>query len=145
MTTPTPTPPPMRRSRGLAAAAAVSALLVLGLAACGSDDATNNDAAATTTSADTGNTTTTAGSEATVVAQGIAFANDLTVAAGQAFVFDNQDGTAHTLTADDGSFDSGTVPGANQSAPITAPSEPGDHPFHCEIHPSMTGTLTVGG
>ena len=28
---------------------------------------------------------------------------------------------------------------------VPPPIEPGDYPFHCEIHPNMTATLTVEG
>jgi plastocyanin len=140
----------LRPARALALAAV---LLLGGLAGCGGDD---GDAAAdtTTTGASSGGnaeddygsaTDDGSSSEAdgAVVAQGIAFANDLTVEAGAEFTFDNQDSTAHTLTADDGSFDTGAVPGSSQSDPIAAPLDAGEYPFHCEIHPVMTGTLTV--
>jgi plastocyanin len=79
------------------------------------------------------------------VAEGLAYKNDLTVGPGEEFVFDNQSGSTHTLTADKGEFDSDRVSGGSQSDPLTAPDEPGDYSFHCEIHSSMTGTLTVEG
>ncbi|MFF2508053.1 cupredoxin domain-containing protein [Streptomyces sp. NPDC058067] len=54
----------------------------------------------------------------------------------------NQDSTAHTLTADDKSFDTGHIaPG--KSATFTAPSKSGAYSYHCTIHPTMHGTLTV--
>ena len=122
----------------LAALAAV--LLLGGLAGCGGDD---NGAASSGQDSSTTSPPNDGGDDPTVVAQGIAYANDLTVAAGSAFRFDNQDSTVHTLTADDGAFDSGEVPGSNQSDPIAAPDTAGSYSFHCEIHSAMTGTLTV--
>lgn len=78
--------------------------------------------------------------------------NELTVAAGSAIVFANVGGAPHTLTADDGSFDTGIVdPGAEQGRfaggnESIALDTPGTFAFHCEIHPAaMTGTLTVAG
>ncbi|MEU9074082.1 cupredoxin family copper-binding protein [Kitasatospora sp. NPDC004745] len=66
----------------------------------------------------------------------------LTLAPGTTFTVTNQDSTAHTLTADDKSFDSGTIaPGA--TATLTAPQQSGAHPYICTIHPFMHGTLTV--
>lgn len=55
----------------------------------------------------------------------------------------NRDGFPHTATADDGSFQSGTVD-AGGTGGFVAPSAPGTYPFHCEIHPQMNGALTVG-
>ncbi|MDW3219156.1 MAG: cupredoxin domain-containing protein [Acidimicrobiales bacterium] len=55
----------------------------------------------------------------------------------------NSDGAAHTLTARDGSFDTGLLSGGDR-ATFTAPLAPGTYEFFCELHPSMTGTLTVG-
>ena len=54
----------------------------------------------------------------------------------------NADAAAHTLTAKDGAFDTGSVDqGAITS--FTAPAVPGTYEFFCEIHPSMTGSLVV--
>ncbi|MFJ7248843.1 cupredoxin family copper-binding protein [Kitasatospora sp. NPDC098652] len=79
-----------------------------------------------------------------VIIKNFAFAPAaLTVKAGQTVTVVNQDSTAHTLTASDKSFDTGTIqPGA--SATFTAPQQSGDHPYICTIHPFMHGTLTVG-
>lgn len=76
----------------------------------------------------------------------------LEVAAGSTILLANVGGKPHTITADDGSFDSGVVtPGAEggrfagTNATITL-SKPGTFPFHCEIHPeAMKGVLTVTG
>lgn len=64
------------------------------------------------------------------------------VAAGQEIVVTNNDSVPHTLTADDGSFDTGLLqPG--ESAVIAAPATGGAFSFFCEVHPSMTGVLDV--
>ena len=61
--------------------------------------------------------------------------------AGTTLTVTNADSDAHTLTADDGSFDTGTIdPGA--SATITL-DQPGTYTYHCNFHQSMTGTITV--
>ena len=66
---------------------------------------------------------------------------DITVAAGAVVPVANRDGTAHTVTAVDGSFDV-AVKGGN-AASFTAPSQPGAYELVCSIHPSMAGVLTV--
>ena len=51
----------------------------------------------------------------------------------------NNDGTLHTVTADDGSFDSGDIqPGGSFGLTFTAI---GPHPYHCKYHPEMTGLV----
>jgi plastocyanin len=110
------------------------------LGACSDDDGGDDDAA------DGGDDTTeeTTGDDASgeggITAEGFAF-NDATVAAGATVTVTNADGATHTVTADDGEFDVSVSGG--ESGEFTAPSEPGDYAFHCEIHTSMTGTLTV--
>ncbi|MFK8023007.1 MAG: cupredoxin domain-containing protein [Ilumatobacter sp.] len=71
-----------------------------------------------------------------------AFAGDLTVAAGAVVEVTNVDGAPHTVTADDGSFDTGTL-GGGAAGSFVAPSAAGTYSFICTIHPSMTGQLTV--
>jgi plastocyanin len=76
----------------------------------------------------------------------------LTVRAGTTLLVANVGGKPHTLTADDGSFDTGTItPGAEggrfagKSTSITL-VKPGTFRFHCEVHPAaMKGVVTVTG
>lgn len=49
---------------------------------------------------------------------------------------------AHTITADDGSFDSGPV-GVGSRWSLRVPDRTGVMPFHCAYHAYMRGTLTV--
>ena len=50
-------------------------------------------------------------------------------------------GVVHNITADDGSFASGSLaPGATFQATLTTA---GEHPYHCSIHPTMQGSVTV--
>lgn len=64
------------------------------------------------------------------------------VKAGDTVVWSNQDRMAHTATADDGSFDTGKIAPKATSKPIRF-GKAGDVPYHCEIHPSMTGTVQI--
>src|SRR5688572_32628627 len=51
----------------------------------------------------------------------------------------NNDGVAHTVTADDGSFDSGDIqPGSSFGFTFT---KVGPHPYHCKYHAEMTGLV----
>ncbi len=81
---------------------------------------------------------------ATVEAANFAFTpQTIKVKAGGTITFTNKDTTNHSFTADDTkSFDSGVI-GNNQTKTVTAPSKPGEYPFHCTLHPNMTGTLVV--
>ena len=55
--------------------------------------------------------------------------------------FLNEDFEAHTVTADDGSFSS-TILTRHHAFKHTF-SKPGKYPYHCKIHPYMTGTVIV--
>ena len=76
----------------------------------------------------------------------------LTVAAGTTLLVANVGGKPHTLTADNGAFDTGIVdPGAEggrfagKNASVTL-NQAGTFKFHCEIHPAvMKGTVKVTG
>jgi plastocyanin len=55
----------------------------------------------------------------------------------------NDDPADHTVTSEDGSFDSGTIaPGDGFAVRF---EEPGDYPYRCAIHPDMRGTVVVSG
>ena len=57
-------------------------------------------------------------------------------------VWKNQAGETHTSTADGGAWNTGNIPNGATSSPITVGAL-GSYGYHCEIHPSMVGTLTI--
>ncbi len=64
------------------------------------------------------------------------------VAVGQDVVWSWQDGgTPHTVTADDGSFDSGRRTGGDLRVTF---NHPGHFTYHCRVHPRMAGSVIVG-
>ncbi len=121
-------------SRWIRIVGGVFALSLL-FAACGDDsggDSTTQDSASG------------GGSEcpSDVCMQDTAFSPDaITVAVGDEVTWTNIDGIDHTVTADDDSFDSGTL-GDGEDFSFTF-DEAGDFTYHCNIHSSMTGTITV--
>jgi plastocyanin len=88
--------------------------------------------------------------DAAVAIAGFAFdPSSLDVAIGATVTWTNEDGTQHTVTADDGSFDSRALSQGetfsqafNQTFGETFGTA-GTIPYHCQFHPSMTGTITV--
>ena len=114
----------------------LSAVLALGLAACGGDD--DDDDSSSEPAGGNGG-----GVEAAVLIEGFAFDVQSPVEAGAEFTVANGDSATHTFTSDDDAWDSEEIAGDTE-AQIIAPSEAGDYAFHCTIHPNMTGTLTVG-
>jgi plastocyanin len=66
----------------------------------------------------------------------------LNVAPGTTVTWTNNDHVAHTVTADDGLFDSGVLePGQSYSTWLGGS---GTVTYHCEIHPDMKGSVVVG-
>jgi plastocyanin len=80
--------------------------------------------------------------------------SDVTISVGGTVTWTHNDGsTAHTVTADDGSFDSSP----NCSPPLTAIGDcmtagdtfsatfatAGEYTYHCKVHSSMSGTVRV--
>ena len=78
-----------------------------------------------------------------IVAQGFAFSPDsVSVSAGKVtLTVTNQDGVEHTFTLDDGSSSTNLAPGKTITITLNLSKTVG---WHCNIHPSMTGTLNVG-
>jgi plastocyanin len=64
---------------------------------------------------------------------------DVTV--GTTVAWTNEDSASHTVTADDGSFDSASL--ANGATFSQAFATAGTFPYHCTIHPNMKGTVIV--
>ena len=66
---------------------------------------------------------------------------DITVKAGTAVVWTNKGQQPHTVSANDSSFDSGTMKsGAVWEHRFDAP---GEFPYLCAFHPQMTGVVRV--
>ena len=80
----------------------------------------------------------------TVVIRDRAFnPNNINARVGEAVLWKWEDGdVAHTVTADDGSFDSGEKTTGEFRRTF---DRPGAYSYHCENHPEMTGTVKVGG
>ena len=54
----------------------------------------------------------------------------------------NDDPVSHTVTADNGEFNSGTIL-PDTTGSLVAPNAPGEYPFHCIPHQYMKGVLIV--
>ena len=67
---------------------------------------------------------------------------DAAIQPGDTIIWVNEGNTPHTVTSDDGQFDS-EVLNPGDSFMFTFP-EAGTFSYFCEIHPSMTGSVTVG-
>jgi len=145
-----------RRTGHRLLALGAAGLLVLGLAACSSDDESSSGDTTTTAAAAgsgtdySGSTDTTsadapsdAPAEGTApVIQNFAFDPDpISIAVGDTVTWTNEDGTTHTVTADDDSFDSGNLSSGDTFSQTF--DEAGEFTYHCNIHSSMTGTVTV--
>ncbi len=141
------------------AAALLAGSAVLGIAACGNAGSSSSAGPATSappaasasansaTSTPPGSSPATASSPsdtpspATIHIKSFAYTGPDTVPAGATVTVMNMDSQAHTVTADDGSFDAVVKGGA--SVTFTAPQKPGAYAYHCTYHSNMQGTLTV--
>ena len=106
-------------------------LIAIVLTACSSGDATTSKTTASSTSS--GNTVSIAN---------FAFSPaTLPIPAGTTVTWTNNDSTTHTVTSDNGVFDSGNLaPNATFSYTF---SNAGTFAYHCSIHTSMTGKIVV--
>ena len=69
--------------------------------------------------------------------------SSVTVNVGDSVTWTNNDNVPHTATADDDSWDTGNL--ANGASESITFSTAGEFPYHCEVHPNMTGTVIVQG
>ena len=78
----------------------------------------------------------------TVSIVNMAFTPDtLTVPMGTTVTWNNNDNIAHTVTADDNSFDSGNIAGGGKFTKMFATT--GTYSYHCTIHTNMKATIMV--
>jgi plastocyanin len=77
-----------------------------------------------------------------VAIAGFAFSpQSITIHVGDTVTWANSDAQGHTATADDGSWQTGTISG-NTSKSLTFATA-GTFAYHCSIHQQMTATLVV--
>jgi amicyanin len=108
-------------------------------------DTTMNMPTTTTSTSTKKDTSTTPTSTNAVTIQSFAFSPaSITVKVGDSVTWTNQDSVAHTVTADDG------VTGGPNSQLIEKGktysftfAKAGTYTYHCSVHPSMKGTVTV--
>ena len=61
---------------------------------------------------------------------------------GDVITWSNDDGVPHKVALDDGSCQmSANIPGGGSKSLVF--SKAGTYPFHCSVHPSMKGTITI--
>jgi plastocyanin len=133
------------RPRVLLTVLATVALLA-GAGGCSSSNSSDKGGGNSSTTAPASTATTSGGSTSTagasITIQNFAFGSPLTVAPGTTVTVTNKDGAPHTVTADNGEFQTKEL-SQGQSGTFTAPAQAGTYKFHCAVHPNMHGTLTV--
>ena len=67
---------------------------------------------------------------------------DVTIPAGQKVIWEWKGQDQHSVTSDNGAFDSGVKQGAGQRWEFQFAS-PGEYPYSCTPHPFMYGTVHV--
>src|SRR5206468_1560141 len=65
----------------------------------------------------------------------------LTIYQGTTVRWTNTGSATHTSTSDTGAWDSGSL--VHNDTFLYTFTTAGTYPYHCDIHPSMTGTITV--
>lgn len=135
------------RLKALFAPALIVSVFVL--VACGGDGSgdtsTETQTATDTTSEPSGNAPAPSGEAVRAEKVEIVdFAYDpdpVTIQVGGKVIWLNQDSAPHTATAEDGSFDTGTLEEGKLKSETF--KQAGTYPYVCEIHPSMHGTVEV--
>jgi plastocyanin len=118
------------------------ALAVTALAGCGSSGGGGGSPAGGGYRQPAATTQQAAAETGTVTIKDFKFAPaNTTVKAGTKVTFDNADKAQHTATAEDKSFDTGTLgQGAKKSVTL---DKPGTYKYYCSFHRFMEGEITV--
>lgn len=127
-----------RRRRGRTPVAPVAALAVAAALAAGGCGSSNPAHARASGAAPAAAGSVSAGD---AIAQYAYSPATLRVRTGGTITFTNDDQTPHTATADNGSFDSGSI--AQGQKKTLSFTKPGTYSFHCAFHAFMHGTVVV--
>jgi plastocyanin len=127
-------------TRARTASIIAAGALFLVVPACGSSG--DGGSAATTTAKPkaSGDSTSASSSGTKIVIKDFDFAPKTLEAKAGAVAVENEDGTNHSVTADDGAFDTGKFASGTKQIDVT---KPGTYTYHCAVHPFMTGTIVV--
>jgi len=113
--------------------------------ACGDDDSDGGGTTAAppaeTTESEPAPSGSAARSEKVEIVEFAYQPDPVVVAVGGKVTWQNEDSAPHTATADDGSFDTGTLEEGKLKSETF--KEAGSYPYICSIHPDMTGTVEV--
>lgn len=112
-------------------------IIVLALAACSSSASTAPSAGASAEPSAAASAPAAGGTDVTIENSTLP---EVSAAVGDTVTWTNADSLPHTVTADDGSFDGDVAAGGTFSQAFATA---GTFAYHCEIHPSMTGTITI--
>jgi plastocyanin len=138
------------RLRALLAPALVAFALVF--SACGSSDDETSTVSGDTTAAESTTTEEAGGSapapsgeaqrsEKVEIVEFTYQPDPVVVQTGGKVIWQSEDMAPHTATADDGSFDTGTLEKGKLKSETF--KQAGNYPYFCEIHPDMRGTVEV--
>lgn len=112
------------------------------LAGCGDDeDSAGTSSAPETTMAGDEQAAAPEEADQVEIAEFLYAPEAVTVAAGTEVTWTNSDTAPHTATADDSSFDTGTL--KKSDAGSATFDEPGTYAYYCRFHPFMKGTVEV--
>lgn len=120
-------------------------VLLLVCSACSGPDQTTEPETTTTVPA----TTTTAAAEdkttptLSITIASFRFSGDDAGTVGDTVQITNSDSVGHTWTSTDGAFHSGVI-GSGETFTYTF-EDAGTYPFFCQIHPEMSGSITIDG
>jgi plastocyanin len=133
-------------TKARAALCAVVAVLALAGTACGGDDGSEAgggaSAAASSTDGGGGGGGGGGAGDQTVTIKDFTYdPSELTVDGSTTIEVLNEDDAEHSFTLDDDSVSQDVQPGESATVTIDPAASIG---WHCEFHPDMTGTITVG-
>ena len=121
----------------------VVASVALTATACSKSNDAGGSASASASAPASAPASTGGSGTATLTVKDFAFdPSSLSVPSGKTTItITNEGAVTHNFSLDDGSVSQDIAPGTSETVTVNITA---DAPFHCAIHPSMTGTLTVG-
>jgi amicyanin len=134
-----------RRAATVAAVAVIIVAISVLVAACGNGGSSDTTATTATTAPSSGSSTTASaggGSEVKVIMTNRSYDPEtVTIKVGDTVTWVNEDAPQHDVVADNGEFKSDLFD-KGQTFSFTF-TKAGTYPYHCSIHPGMTGTVIV--